>query len=231
MAKEHKRIGSGIMTKKFIALLLIFILTFILASCSSDKQKDESSTATDNSLQDSNDKIPLPQSDDNNKGTETEDKILIAYFTRTNNTKKVAQQIYERVGGDLVQIVTVNAYPEDYNECTAQASKELEEDFRPELQTLIENMDDYDVIYLGYPNWWGTIPMPIATFLESYNFSEKTIIPFCTHGSSRLGRSEAHIAELAPQAILREGLAIEGSSVDSAQSEVEAWLKGLGAIN
>lgn len=219
------------MNKRFIALLLIFIFTFTLTSCGNDKQQDESSTPTDNFSQKSNDKSSLPQSDDNNKGEETEDKILIAYFTRTNNTKKIAQQIHERVGGDLIQIVTVNSYPEDYNECTAQASKELEEDFRPELQTIIENMDDYDVIYLGYPNWWGTIPMPIATFLESYNFSGKTIIPFCTHGSSRLGRSEAHISELAPQATLREGLAIQGTNVDFAQDEVEAWLKNLGEID
>jgi len=156
--------------------------------------------------------------------------ILVAYFSHTNNTKVIAEQIQGQVGGDLFRIVSVDAYPEDYNECVDQARKELDENFRPVLQTSVESMDSYDVIYLGYPNWWSTIPMPVATFLESYDFSGKTIIPFCTHGGGRLGSSESYIAELAPQATMLAGFETSGGSVNSAGDKVTAWLRELGQI-
>ena len=100
-------------------------------------------------------------------------------------------------------------------------------DARPELSSSVENMDDYDTVFIGYPNWWGTMPMTMFTFLESYDFSGKTVIPFCTHEGSALGRSESDITELIPDAELLEGLAIRGSNVDSAGSDVTHWLEEL----
>lgn len=107
------------------------------------------------------------------------------------------------------------------------ALKEQRGDARPKLATHVENMDDYDVIFLGYPNWWGTIPMPVFTFLEEYDFSGKTVIPFCTHEGSRLGRSIQDIKKLYPQAILLDGLAIRGADVGKAQDDVSRWLRKL----
>jgi flavodoxin len=163
---------------------------------------------------------------------ETEDsgKVLVAYFTHTNNTKVIAEQIHKKVGGDIFQIITVNSYPDNYNQCIEKAKKEQKDDYRPELQKNVENMAAYEVVYLGYPTWWGSIPMPVATFLESYDFSGKTIIPFCTHEGSRLGSSETFISKLAPKAILKSGLAVQGSKVNSAESDVESWLNNLGTI-
>ena len=146
------------------------------------------------------------------------------------NTEIIANMVQEAVGGDLFQIVTVKSYPEDYRETTDVASEEQGQDARPELATHVENMGDYDVIILCYPKWWGTIPMPVFTFLEEYDFSGKTIAPLCTHEGSRLGRSVTDITKLCPQAIILEGLAIRGGDVKNAQDEVAGWLRKIGMI-
>ncbi|HEX3010705.1 MAG TPA: flavodoxin, partial [Syntrophomonadaceae bacterium] len=147
-------------------------------------------------------------------------KCLIAYFSRkgnnyvsgqivnlpVGNTEIASNMIQEITGGDLFHIEAVNAYPEDYTETTEAAKQELQTNARPELTGHVGNMDSYDVIFLGYPNWWGTMPMPVFTFLEEYDFSGKTIIPFCTHEGSGLGHSEKDIAKLCPKAKLLKGL-------------------------
>ena len=135
--------------------------------------------------------------------------------------------IAEQTGGALFKVETVTPYPEDYDETVDIAREEQDNNARPELSTHVEDMSRYDVIYLGYPNWWGTMPQAMFTFLEEYDFSGKTIIPFCTHGGSALGRSEEDIAELVPDARLLSGLAVSGSRVDDAQADVEEWLNGL----
>ncbi|MEN6410970.1 MAG: flavodoxin [Anaerolineaceae bacterium] len=159
-------------------------------------------------------------------------KILIAYFSHTGNTRTIAEQIHANVNSDLFEIVTVNPYPDDYDTLVDLAKQEQNENARPALSTHVEDMDSYDVIFIGYPNWWGTMPMPVFTFLEEYNFSGKTIIPFCTHAGSGLGHSESDIAGLLPDATLLKGLAIRGSSVDSgqAQQDVTGWLRELGFV-
>ena len=155
------------------------------------------------------------------------DKILIAYFSWSGNTRTVAGQIQKTAGGDLFEIKTTKAYPKVYRECTDVAKKEQQENARPELSTKVGGMDDYNIIFVGYPNWWGTMPMPLFTFLESYDSSGKTIIPFCTHAGGRLGRSANDIKKLCPKATVREGLAISGNVARSAQKEVDAWLRKL----
>ena len=104
----------------------------------------------------------------------------------------------------------------------------MNNDARPELETTIENMDDYDVIFIGYPNWWATIPMPIATFLESYDFSNKVIIPFCSHGGGGLGQSVTDIAKLAPNSRLGEPLSIHYSGGSTLESDIDEWLEANG---
>lgn len=158
-------------------------------------------------------------------------RILIAYFSRTGNTREIANRIHENVGGNLFEIVTVDPYPKDYNATVDKAKQEQVNNCRPPLVTEVENIDTYDVVFVGYPNWWGTMPMAVFTFLEAYDFSGKTIIPFCTHGGSRLGRSVEDITATCPKSIILDGLAIREADAKNAQPDVvSAWLRKLEMI-
>lgn len=163
--------------------------------------------------------------------SESNRKILIVYYSlRNGNTRVVAEQIQKKAGGDIFRIETVDAYPAQYNDVTAQAKKELESDYRPALKNKVTNFEQYDIIYLGSPNWWNTIATPVMTFLDSYNFEGKTIIPFITHEGSRLGASVDDIKKLAPKATVLKGLPVRGGSVNNAASDIDRWLKELGMI-
>lgn len=152
---------------------------------------------------------------------------LSAYFSHSGNTREMANQIHETVGGDIVEIVSVDPYPGDYEAVVEQAKKELSGTYRPKLKTKVETMDSYTVVFIGYPNWWGTIPRPVATFLSEYDFSKKTIAPFCTHEGSGLGRSIAEIKDLCPQSDILAGLPIRGGDVHNARNKVSGWLREL----
>ncbi len=155
------------------------------------------------------------------------DRILVAYFSHSGNTRAIANQIYESVG-DIFEIEPVDPYPRDYDEVVAQARKELKEEYRPKLKTKVENMGSYNVVFVGYPNWWGTVPMPVATFLSEYDLSGKTIVPFCTHEGSGLGRSVSDIKKLCHKSTVREGIAIRGGDARNALDEVSEWLRKIG---
>jgi flavodoxin len=156
-------------------------------------------------------------------------KILVAYFSYSGNTRVIANQIHKSiVGGSIFEIVTVGPYPNNYDGVVKQAKQEQESGYKPTLKTKVENIESYNVVFIGYPNWWGTIPMSVATFLSGYDFSGKTIIPFCTHEGSRLGRSVTDIIKLCPQSIILDGLAVRGRDVKSAQNEVSKWLRKIG---
>lgn len=166
-------------------------------------------------------------------------KGLVAYYSRKGNnyvggriaylpvanTEVVAQKIQQLTGAELFKIKTIEDYPEDYTETTRVAQKELREKARPKLSARLDNLDPYDVIYLGYPNWWGTMPMAVYTFLESADFSGKTILPFCTHEGSGLGSSVQDIQRLCPYAKVFEGLAITGRIVSRCDKDLENWIK------
>jgi len=165
-------------------------------------------------------------------------KSLIAYFSRKGNnyvggsivnlpignTEVIANKIRELTGSDMFRIETVKTYPEDYTETTNVAREEQRQNGRPELTDRVDNMDSYDVIYLGYPNWYGTMPMAVFTFLESYDFYGKTIVPYCTHEGSGMGSSERDIKKLCPSAKVLPGLAIRGGSVAWADKDLSNWL-------
>ena len=168
-------------------------------------------------------------------------KILVAYFSRADenynvgniskgNTEIVAEIIAEKTGADIFQIKPVKNYPANYQECIEVAKAEKANKARPEIAGRVENFSDYEIIFLGYPNWWGDLPMAVYTFLEQENFSNKTIVPFCTHEGSGLGGTEKFIAEKTNAKML-QGLAIRGSvaqnNADKTKSEVETWLKNL----
>lgn len=178
------------------------------------------------------------ESQDTNETVSNESKIddinienmgntLILYFSMSGNTETVANYIHEEIGGDIVKLETVQTYPEDYDELVDYAREEQRDNTRPELETTIENIEQYDTIFLGYPNWWGDMPMPIYSFLDQYDLSNKTIAPFITHGGSGLSGTSANIANEEPDAVVTEGLAINGDDVDDCQDEVNEWLDEL----
>lgn len=163
---------------------------------------------------------------------------LIAYFSRADenyfagalryvtvgNTETAARLLSQITGGGLFRLDPVVPYARDYNTCIAQAQEDQRRDARPELIAYPEDIRDYDVIYLGYPNYWGTMPMPVFTFLERFDFAGKRILPFCTHEGSGLGRSEGDIRRLCPGAQIGPGLALLGSRVGEAGPALQAWV-------
>lgn len=178
--------------------------------------------------------------------------ILIAYFSRVGNTdfdedvdasssasiqlengeiagnmELVAGMIQENVGGDMFLIETADTYPADYDEVLDVAQAEGNEDARPELASHVTNMDGYDVVFLGYPNWWGDCPMAVFSFLEEYDFSGKTVIPFCTSGGSGLSGTVSTIRSMLPGATVLDGFATGDSGVIGAGTAVAEWVSGL----
>ena len=164
---------------------------------------------------------------------------LIAFYSRAGenyfggayrsisvgNTEKAAKMLANLTGGTLLQIRQAKPYSDDYRTCVAEAREDFQKNARPEVLGLPDSLDAYDEIYLGYPNYCGTMPMAVYTFLEHYDFTGKTIHPFCTHEGSGLSRTEQDIRKAAPGAKVAKGLAIHGSSVDSAKAALEKWVR------
>ena len=162
---------------------------------------------------------------------------LIAYFSRAGenyfsgalrsvpvgNTEIAANLLHGITGAGLFKIEPILSYSQDYNECIAQAREDQRRSARPELNAYPDSLDDYDTIYLGYPNYWGTMPMPVFTFLEHFDFTGKTIRPFCTHEGSGLGRSESDIRRLCPGANVGQGLALHGGSAARGEGALRKW--------
>ncbi len=157
-------------------------------------------------------------------------KTLVAYFSWSGNTRTIAKQIQELTDGELFEIQTAAPYPEEYRPCTEVAKKERDADTRPELKNKVGNMADYDIIFIGYPNWWGTAPMAIWTFLESYDFNGKTVIPFCTHGGGGEQNCFKDFVKHTGKATVKEGFLTNGANVGSARPKVEKWLQKTGII-
>lgn len=144
------------------------------------------------------------------------------------NTQYIAQLIQQETGGELFRIETVQEYPGSHDPLLEYAWNERAENARPELSSQIENLDSYDVIFLGFPNWNADLPMPVYTFLEAYDFAGKTIVPFTTHGGSGFSRTIQTIMELQPEAsVIENGLSISRNSVPDAQGDVTEWVAGL----
>lgn len=146
----------------------------------------------------------------------------------TGNTGVVADMIAQATGADLFSIRTVEQYPDTYDATIDQGQQEQSDGARPELATHLENLDSYDTIFLGFPNWWGDMPMAVYTFLDEVDLSGKTVIPFVTSGGSGFSNTISTIQEMEPQATVQEGLSIGASSATGAQQQVESWLSELG---
>lgn len=163
---------------------------------------------------------------------------LIAYFSRNHenyvsgtiknleigNTEVAAGMIQKLTGADIFKIEPLQEYAKEYNECIAQAQADQKRDARPELKSYPESMEQYDTIYLGYPNYWSTMPMAVFTFLEHFDFTGKKILPFCTHEGSGMGSSLQDIRRLCPGTVIGKGLAIRGGNVKHSEKEIREWV-------
>jgi flavodoxin len=163
-------------------------------------------------------------------------KILVAYFSWSGNAKAMAEQITGETGGQLFEIKTVKAYPDSYDECLDVAKKEKKNKARPALAANVPDIALFDIVFLCYPNWWGTLPMGVFTFLENHDLSGKTVYPLVTHGGSRFGSSLKDIERASPQIALGEGIHVSAfdrdpknpPTVSSPNSSVAQWLAKLG---
>ena len=165
-------------------------------------------------------------------------KSLVVYYSRAfenyfggtkkyievGNTEKLAKMIGEMAGADLFKIEQERPYSKDYNTCIIEAKKDKEENKRLKLISLPKSIDEYDKIYLGYPNYWGTMPMAVYSFLDSFDFKGKTIYPFCTHEGSSLSNTIKDIENNTNGAIVKDGFEIYGSKVDYAKEKLEKWI-------
>ena len=152
-------------------------------------------------------------------------RVLIAYFTWSGNTQGIAYEIQKQTDAEIFEIVPEKAYSENYNTVLREAQRDQHRRARPKLRDRVKNFEQYDIIMLGYPNWWASIPAPVATFLEDYDFSGKTIMPFCSHGGGRFGQSLTAIAKLAPNAVITEGLSAHYSGGGRLKEDIARWLE------
>ncbi len=166
-------------------------------------------------------------------------KNLILYYSRKGenywggkivdlkkgNTERVAEFIQKAVGGDLFEVDTVKTYSADYHQCTQEAQAELQAGERVEPKAYLDDLTDYDTIFVGYPNWWGTMPMVLFTFLEHYDLTGKTIIPFCTNEGSGMGFSEADLRKICKGAAIKSGFSVRGCKAEQSEAQVSAWAK------
>ncbi len=239
---------------KLLTVLLAAILMMSLAACSSESPDE--STANTESGQSNSMTEPAQASESASEESSAptasngEQNILIAYFSLPlndgvdtvarasrkasddgtfGNVRFMANVIQENVGGDLFSIETVQEYPMDsMDDLLEFAYEEKAENARPELSTHIDNLDDYDVVFIGYPNWNADLPMPMYTFFEEYDFSGKTIIPFVAHGGSRASRTVDTIAELEPDAtVIDDPATVYWDELDDAESIVTEWVQNL----
>lgn len=237
-----------ILMKPLYALLLSAALACSLTACtasgggtaSSDaggaSEQPSSSAAAESSEEASSETASEPESSETS-ALESEETAeiadpetggtLIAYFSWSGNTEQMAELIQAETGGDLFEIEPAAPYTDDYDALLDIAQQEQDDNARPELASAVENWDSYDVVFVGYPDWWSDAPMIVYSFLESYDWEGKTLVPFCTSGGSGFGRSLDKLPDSAPGAAILEGLHISGSRVDSAAEEVAAWIDGL----
>lgn len=227
------------MKRKMMFLCYLAALLFSLTACGGESPEQPSIPAGINSTQDTS--APPALSTPNTQ--EQNNSALIAYFSMidvvpegadaathatpsTGNTQTAALTIQGLTGGELFQIKTEQTYPVSHSECSAIAEDEMRSDARPALTTHVENMEDYDTVFLGYPIWWYTLPMCIRTFLEEYDFTGKTIVPFCTTLGAGVGQSVDEIKELCPDATVLDGLTL--STGRDSDEKIKEWVDGLG---
>ena len=230
--------------KKWTSLFLALAMAFSLAACGNSNQENSpeppasvSGSTTEETSAPTDTEMPAeePTEEPSEEPAESEtptaedsSSVLIAYFSWSGNTEQVAQIIQQETGGDLFEITPATAYTDDYNELLDIAQQEQSDNARPELAGQVENWEQYDTIFVGYPNWWSDAPMAVYTFLESYDWDGKTLVPFNTSASGGFGRSLSGLEESAAGASILDGISFTERTLGDAQSEMAAWLDELG---
>ena len=236
----------------FSIMLAVVVISSMFTGCGSSSAKNNQTTKNDSAEKSSDinsSSNAVTEAVQNNTDNEN---ILIAYFSVPENVdtdgidansgasivvknkdvlgnmQYMAMTIQEAIGGELFRIETKKKYPLEHETLVNQAKEEQHEEVRPELATHIENVEQYDIIFLGYPNWWGDMPQPLYTFLEEYDFSGKTIIPFNSHGGSGFSNTIEEIKKLQPNATVKDdGLSISRNDVADSEQEITDWAKGF----
>lgn len=219
--------------KTIAALLLVLIMAAAMVGCAEGSNETDSNSdarISGQSGKNSEDKETGTDASDSNEKPEAKDsvengKILVVYFSHSGNTKKIAEEIQDKTGADIFEIKTVNAYSDDYNTVLDEAKAELNDKARPKLSETVKDMAQYQTVIIGYPIWWGDMPMAVYSFLDEYDLSGKKVLPFCTHGGSGLSGTDKNIQNEEKDAKVTDGLAIRDSSLDDADGAVDQWLE------
>lgn len=217
--------------KKVFSILMVLTLLFSLAACSSNTNEEEISSSTQESSTQSSvtteEQNPSSEPADE-PNDETGTKSLVVYFSWSGNTENVAKSIQSQTDSDIFEIVPATPYSDDYDTVVDLAQEEQRNNARPAISGSIENIDQYDVVYVGFPNWWGDMPMILYTFFDTYDLSGKTVALFCTSGGSGLSNTVNEVKELEPNATVTEGLHIGSSSSSDPDDAVSEWLSEIG---
>lgn len=239
--------NGGNIVKRFIKFFSVFILALCLSACSDSSTSandtataiTEAQTTADNSTMQSDDlqlsedtestvdNAPADISGQTDVSPNTDGKPLVVYFSHSGNTRSVANEIALQTGADIFEIVPAEPYTTDYDTLLEVARTEKADNARPEISGTLDNLDDYDTIYLGYPNWWADMPMVMYTFLDTYDLSGKTVSPFVTSGGSGFSGTVDAIRSLEPEAVVTEGLAVRDTGAGDPAEAVSDWLNSL----
>ncbi len=224
--------------KKVTTAILTILMCIVLLACGEEQEfsQEETSSVDDGSETNSNRSISVTASEsgqtDEEEGETMKEaegvKILVAYFSATNTTEGVAEQIAESLPADLYEIVPEQPYTDadlNYHDDNSRSTQEMNDSSsRPAISGSVENMEQYDIVFIGYPIWWGEAPRIVSTFMESYDFSGKTIVPFCTSGGSSVGSSATNLEALTKDATWIPGTRLSGGS---SREEIAEWINGL----
>ena len=214
--------------KKLFLGVMVLIFLFSFAACGSSITNEESSSFT----QQSTNQNSTPDEEQNNQNkssklTETDSKSLVVYFSWSGNTENVAKSIQSQTNSDIFEIVPITPYSGDYDTILDFAQEEQRNDARPAVSDNIENIEQYDIIYVGFPNWWGDMPMILYTFFDTYDLSGKTVALFCTSGGSGLSNTVNEVKSLEPDATVTKGLHISSGSASNPDKAVGEWLSEI----
>ena len=222
--------------KKVFSILMVLTLLFSLVACSRGTNSGDSSSPA---LQSGEPSSSLTEDSENpsvsseptapdSEPTEAGTKSLVVYFSWSGNTENVAKSIQSQTDSDIFEIKPETPYSDDYDTVVDLAQEEQRNNARPAISGSIDNINDYDVIYVGFPNWWGDMPMILYTFFDTYDLSGKTVALFCTSGGSGLSNTVNEVKSLEPNATVTEGLHIGSGSSSNPDNAVSEWLNDIG---
>ncbi|MDO4567069.1 MAG: flavodoxin [Oscillospiraceae bacterium] len=222
--------------KTTIALLLALTLMFALVACGTTSptpgESDNTNDISSESPPQTPDSTTEPEETTEPEGAtepdESSSNMLVVYFSWSGNTETIAGEIQTQTGADIFELVPATPYSTDYNTVLDEAQAEQRDNARPEITGSIENIEDYDTIFVGFPNWWGDMPMILYTFFDTYDLSGKTIAPFVSSGGSGFSNTRAAMQELEPDATFLDGLSLSSSASASPADRVASWLSDIG---